>query len=127
MFNQSGLTMGGSSPPGPMDTSGYLPPFLLGTPATKSVCLYIWHTLDNVLGVRNGPITQYDMDTTLGTLCTYQCVAPPSPWDTRGNLIIIDLTFWPHIEGFDLALHIALRSKTRVLMYNYNYVQLLEA
>ena len=45
MFNQSGLTMGASSPPGPMDTSGYLPPFLLGTPATKSVCLYIWHTL----------------------------------------------------------------------------------
>ena len=41
MFNQSGLTMGASSPPGPMDTSGYLPPFLLGTPATKSVCLYI--------------------------------------------------------------------------------------
>ncbi|XP_064396302.1 nucleoporin NUP35-like isoform X2 [Halichondria panicea] len=35
MFNQSGLTMG-ASPPGPMDTSGYLPPFLLGTPATKS-------------------------------------------------------------------------------------------
>ena len=48
MFNQSGLTMG-ASPPGPMDTSGYLPPFLLGTPATKSVCLYIWHTLDHVL------------------------------------------------------------------------------
>ena len=37
LYSGGQSVMSGVSPPGQMDTGGYLPPFLLGSPAAKSV------------------------------------------------------------------------------------------